>query len=368
MSNRLITLTSAAAISTERPVLAIVVPCYNEQECLPETSSRLASLLQGMIDSGTVDAASRVWFVDDGSRDNTWQLIEAACAKPDLRACGIKLSRNRGHQIALLAGLMNAKGDALISIDADLQDELEVIPKMVAALAAGNDIVYGVRSQRKTDTFFKRVTAEGYYRLLDKLGVEIIFNHADYRLMSRRAIEALREFPESNVFLRGMIPQLGFQSTTLEYARNERFAGESKYPLAKMLALAWQGVTSFSAVPLRAITTLGMVVSLVSLAMGVWALGVRLFDPAAVPGWASIVIPIFLISGVQLLSLGIIGEYLAKVFMETKRRPLYFVDRLVHWPMDSVAPQILQQPGSETQAASIPRRESPDLEKIVSRT
>ena len=360
--------TSLAAIKVGRPILAIVVPCYNEKECLPETSSRLDSLLQGMIDTGAIDPASRVWFVDDGSRDNTWQLIEAACAKPELRACGIKLSRNRGHQIALLAGLMTAKGDALISIDADLQDELEVIPKMVSAFVSGHDIVYGVRSQRKTDTFFKRVTAEGYYRLLDKLGVEIIFNHADYRLMSRRAIEALRKFPESNVFLRGMIPQLGFNSTTLEYARNERFAGESKYPLGKMLALAWQGVTSFSAVPLRAITTIGMLVSLLSLAMGIWALGVRLFSDAAVPGWASIVIPMFLISGVQLLSLGIIGEYLAKVFMETKRRPLYFVDRLVHLRADSLAPQILQQSGSETQAASVPGRESPDLEEIVART
>lgn len=311
------------------PVLAIVVPCYNEEECLQETSGRLAALLQTMIDSGSIDAASRVWFVDDGSRDRTWPLIQAASTQPEMRVCGIKLSRNRGHQIALLAGLMTAKGDVLISIDADLQDELEVIPTMITEFKAGNDIVYGVRSKRETDTFFKRVTAEGYYKLLDRLGVEIVFNHADYRLMSRRAIEALREFPESNVFLRGMIPQLGFPSTTLEYARHERFAGESKYPLGKMLALAWQGVTSFSAVPLRAITTLGVGVSVLSLAMGIWALGVRLFSEDAVPGWASIVIPLFLISGVQLLSLGIIGEYVAKVFMETKRRPLYFVDRLV---------------------------------------
>lgn len=314
------------------PILAIVVPCYNEQEVLPETLRRLASLLQAMIDSGIVDAASKVWFVDDGSRDRTWPLIEAASTQAGMRVCGIKLSRNRGHQIALLAGLMTAKGDVLISIDADLQDELEVIPKMITEFKAGNDIVYGVRSKRETDTFFKRVTAEGYYKLLDRLGVEIVFNHADYRLMSRRAIEALREFPESNVFLRGIIPQLGFPSTTLEYARHERFAGESKYPLGKMLALAWQGVTSFSAAPLRAITALGVGVSMLSLALGIWALGVRLFSEDAVPGWASIVIPLFLISGMQLLSLGIIGEYLAKVFMEAKRRPLYFVDRLVEPP------------------------------------
>lgn len=342
-----------------------MVPCYNEKECLPETSRRLAVLLQEMIDAKAIDSGSRVWFVDDGSRDNTWQLIEAACAMPEMRACGVKLSRNRGHQIALLAGLMNAKGDVLISIDADLQDELEVIPKMIDAFVSGHDIVYGVRNQRTTDTFFKRVTAEGYYKLLDKLGVEIIFNHADYRLMSRRAIEALREFPESNVFLRGMIPQLGFNSTTIEYARNERFAGESKYPLGKMLALAWQGVTSFSAVPLRAITALGMAVSLLSVAMGIWALAVRLFSSAAVPGWASIVIPMFLISGVQLLSLGIIGEYLAKVFMETKRRPLYFVDRLVQQRGNSPTPQILGQSDAEIQLVSVPRRESPDLEEVI---
>lgn len=354
------------SIAMLKPILAIVVPCYNEQECLPETSSRLAALLQVMIDGGLIDSASRIWFVDDGSRDRTWPLIEAASQQVALRVCGIKLSRNRGHQIALLAGLMTAKGDVLISIDADLQDELEVIPKMINEFRAGSEIVYGVRGKRETDTFFKRITAEGYYKLLDRLGVEIIFNHADYRLMSRRAIEALREFPESNVFLRGMIPQLGFPSTTLEYARNERFAGESKYPLGKMLALAWQGVTSFSAVPLRAITTMGVMVSMLSLAMGVWALGVRLFSQDAVPGWASIVIPLFLISGVQLLSLGIIGEYLAKVFMETKRRPLYFVDRLVQAPSAaSTATKVDQQAGSEAQLGSIPRSKAPDLEYVV---
>lgn len=332
----------ASRISSDCPILAIVVPCYNEQECIPETSRRLAELLQSMIDSCLINSASRVWFVDDGSRDGTWPLIVVASEHPGNRACGIKLSRNRGHQIALLAGLMTATGDILISIDADLQDELAVIPRMVVEFMSGHDIVYGVRSKRETDTFFKRVTAEGYYKLLDRLGVEIIFNHADYRLMSRRAIESLREFPESNIFLRGMIPQLGFASTTLEYARTERFAGESKYPLGKMLALAWQGVTSFSTVPLRAITTFGVSVSLLSLAMGVWALGVRLFSHDAVPGWASTVIPLFFISGVQLLSLGIIGEYLAKVFMETKRRPLFFVDRVVQSPGIPLETQISQ--------------------------
>lgn len=323
------------------PALAIVVPCFNEEDVLPETLRRLNALLRGLIDSGRVRASSRIWFVDDGSLDATWSLIRDAASGPHSLSCGIKLSRNRGHQIALFAGLMTAKGDVLISIDADLQDDLDVIPKMLTEFKAGNDIVYGVRSARQTDTLFKRLTAEGYYRLLKRLGVEVIFNHADYRLMSRRAVEALRDFPESNIFLRGIIPQLGFSSSTVEYTRRERFAGESKYPLGKMLALAWQGVSSFSAAPLHAITTLGMGVSVLSLAMGAWALGVRLFSEDAVPGWASIVIPLFLISGVQLLSMGIIGEYLAKVFVETKHRPLYFVDRLV------VPPTASSQPGAE---------------------
>jgi len=311
------------------PVLAIIVPCYNEQEVLPETTRRLCHLLRDLVAGGEIDEGSRIWFIDDGSRDRTWQLIDLAAAQPDSRICGIKLSRNRGTQIALLAGLLTARGDVLISVDADLQDDLEVIPKMLDEFSHGHDIVYGVRKSRDTDTFFKRLSAEGYYHLLQRLGVEVVFNHADYRLMSRRAVEALREFPESNLFLRGLIPQLGFPTTTVAYDRAERHAGESKYPLGKMLALAWQGITSFSALPLRAITVLGVTVSMLSLAMGIWALGVRLFSDRAVPGWASIVIPLFLISGIQLLSLGIIGEYLAKIFVETKRRPLFFIERLL---------------------------------------
>lgn len=320
---------AATESSRQPPMLAIVVPCYNEQAVLPETLRRLRLLLSQLVTSGLIDPASRAWLVDDGSRDATWPMICDAAAGAGAPFCGIKLSRNRGHQVALLAGLMTAQGDVLISVDADLQDDLAVIPKMLAAFFQGNDIVYGVRSRRSTDTVFKRFTAEGYYRLLQRLGVEIVFNHADYRLMSRRAVEALRAFPEHNIFLRGLVPQLGFASTTVEYARLERFAGESKYPLGKMLALAWQGVTSFSVAPLRAITALGVAVSLLSLGMGVWALAVRLFTSSALPGWASIVIPLFLLSGVQLLSLGIIGEYLAKIFVETKRRPLYFLDQIV---------------------------------------
>jgi len=331
------------------PVVAIVVPCFNEQEVLTETCRRLEALLSGLVLDGAAHADSRVWLVDDGSKDSTWALIQDVACRPGALFRGLKLSRNRGHQIALLAGLMTARGDVTISIDADLQDDLDVMPRMLAAFEAGHDIVYAVRSSRQTDTFFKRATATAYYRLLERLGVEIVFNHADYRLMSRRAIEALREYPESNVFLRGIVPQLGYPSTTVEFVRHERFAGESKYPLRKMLALAWQGVTSFSAAPLRAITALGVGVSVISLALGGWALWVRLFSPDAVPGWASIVIPLFLISGVQLLSLGIIGEYLAKIFLETKRRPLYFIERLTP-PQPGVAEA--QAPGAAAQPSA----------------
>lgn len=310
------------------PILAVVVPCYNEQEVLPETCTRLGALLRRLIDAGKIAPASRIWFVDDGSHDRTWPLIEEASTESGSLVCGIKLSRNRGHQAALMAGLMTATGDVLVSVDADLQDDLEAIPKMLDEYSAGCDIVYGVRNSRESDTFFKRFTAEGYYTLLKRLGIEIVFNHADYRLMSRRAVEALRAFPETNVFLRGLIPQLGFRSAQVEYARSERFAGASKYPLGKMLALAWQGVTSFSAAPLRAITALGLMVSVGSIGMGFWALWVRLFSDSALPGWASTVIPLFLLSGVQLLSLGVIGEYLAKIFIETKQRPMYFVEQI----------------------------------------
>ena len=315
-------------LTTVPPILAVVVPCFNEQAVLPETRRQLETLLGELMAVDRISPDSRIWFVDDGSGDRTWSLISAASEEPQSVCCGLKLSRNRGHQVALLAGLMNAQGDVLVSVDADLQDDLAVIPQMLAQYVAGCDIVYGVRNSRRSDSFFKRFTAEGYYRLLARLGVEVVFNHADYRLMSRRAVEALRAYPESNLFLRGIIPQLGFPASVVKYERHERFAGESKYPLQKMLALAWQGVTSFSAVPLRAITALGVGVSVLSIAMGFWALGVRLFSDSAVPGWASIVIPLFLISGVQLLSLGIIGEYVAKIFLETKRRPLYFLEQV----------------------------------------
>jgi polyisoprenyl-phosphate glycosyltransferase len=306
--------------------LSIVVPCYNEEAVLPETIQQLTKLLQYLIDKGKITSDSCVYYVDDGSRDRTWSLIEAfAKTNPFVR--GIKLSRNRGHQNALLAGLLTVKGEAVISVDADLQDDLSAIEAMLDDYAAGHDIVYGVRSSRKTDTFFKNFTAIAYYRLLAVMGVEIIYNHADYRLMSRRVIEALKEFGEVNLFLRGIIPQLGFSHAVVYYERAERFAGESKYPLKKMLALAWQGITSFSDVPLKFITGLGLLVSLISFAVTLWAVWIKLFTEMAIPGWASTVLPIYFLGGIQLLCLGIIGEYLAKIYTETKRRPRYIIEK-----------------------------------------
>ncbi len=306
--------------------LSIVVPCYNEEAVLPETISRLGALKRELIAHQHIAPDSEIILVDDGSRDRTWlQIEQASAADPCVR--GIKLSRNRGHQAALIAGLFCAEGDAVVSVDADLQDDLNAIFEMVAACGKGADVVYGVRKRRDTDTFFKRFTAESYYKLLDTLGVEIVFNHADYRLLSRRALEALKQYGESNLFLRGIIPQLGFPSAIVYYDRAERFAGESKYPLKKMLGFAWQGVTSFSAAPLRAITGLGVAVSIISFVVALWALWVRLFSESAVPGWASTVVPMFFLAGIQLLCIGIIGEYLAKIYLEVKRRPTYFIEK-----------------------------------------
>lgn len=306
--------------------LAIVVPCYNEEQVLPETARRLAELLQGLTHTGKVSADSRVWFIDDGSRDRTWALIEQL-AQADPRIKGIKLSRNRGHQNALLCGLMNAEGDVLISVDADLQDDLGAIEKMLEANVQGADVVYGVRSRRDTDTFFKRFTAQAYYKLLHAMGVDVVFDHADYRLLTRRAIEALREYGESNLFLRGIIPTLGFRSSKVYYERQERFAGESKYPLRKMLGLAIEGITSFSPLPLRMIAALGIVVTIVSAFLGLWTVAVRLFSDTTVPGWASTVVPVYFLGGLQLLGIGVIGEYLSKVYTEVKRRPRYIIEK-----------------------------------------
>ncbi|HKC45886.1 MAG TPA: glycosyltransferase family 2 protein [Burkholderiales bacterium] len=308
--------------------LAVVVPCYNEQDVLPETSRRLLGVLDRLAADGLASHASRVYFVDDGSRDRTWTEIEAL-AQGDGRVYGIKLSRNRGHQNALVAGLFTAEGDAIVSIDADLQDDVDVIQEMVQRYHEGSEVVYGVREDRSSDSLFKRFSAELYYRLLGLMGVQVVFNHADYRLLSRRAIEALREYREVNLFLRGIIPMLGFKTATVSYKRSARRAGESKYPLRKMVSLAVDGVTSFSATPLRLITALGLLVCLGSFALVAWALWLRLFTDQAVPGWTSTVLPIYFLGGVQLLCIGVIGEYLAKIYLEVKARPRFVIEQVV---------------------------------------
>jgi polyisoprenyl-phosphate glycosyltransferase len=308
--------------------LSVVVPCYNEELALPETASRLLGLLNDLISTGVATHASAIYFVDDGSTDRTWEII-ATLASEQPRCHGIKLSRNHGHQPALLSGLLTVPGDAVVSIDADLQDDVSAMKEMVAAHLAGSDIVYGVRHRRQSDTWFKRITAESYYHLAGALGVRLVFNHADYRLLSRRAIETLKQFGERNLFLRGLIPQLGFNSSIVYYDRLERVAGKSKYPVGKMLAFALEGITSFSAVPLRLITLLGLLVAAVSFAIAVWALWVRTFNPSAVPGWASTVIPLYFLGGIQLLCTGIIGQYLAKIYVETKARPRFTIEKVV---------------------------------------
>lgn len=306
--------------------LAIVVPCYNEEEVLPETNRRLLALLTHMQAQQLVTADSSVHFVDDGSRDRTWALIEELSAA-DPRIHGIKLSRNRGHQAALLAGLMTVEGDALVSIDADLQDDVSVIEKMVREFVGGAEVVYGVRDSRETDSVFKRNTALAYYGLMRKMGVDLVHNHADFRLLGRRAVEALRQYGEINMFLRGIVPLIGYRAATVKYDRAERFAGVSKYPLRKMLAFAIEGITSFSIVPLRLITLLGFLVSGFSFAMILFIIYGTLVMHAVIPGWASSVVPIYFLGGIQLLSIGILGEYVAKIYLETKQRPRYFIEQ-----------------------------------------
>ena len=310
-------------------ILYIVVPCYNEEEVLPETSRRLKEKLEALMAAGTISRESRVLFVNDGSKDKTWQLIEELHQSSPIFS-GVDLSRNRGHQNALLAGLMTAKErcDMAISMDADLQDDIDAVDAMVEQYYAGCDIVYGVRSSRKKDTFFKRFTAEGFYRLMNSMGAETVFNHADYRLMSRRALEGLAQFKEVNLFLRGIVPMIGYRTGTVEYERGERFAGESKYPLKKMLSFAMEGITSLSTKPIRYITLLGVLIFLVSLVMLVvfiaqWALGMT------VAGWASVICSVWAIGGLILLSLGVIGEYIGKIYLETKGRPRFLIRQVL---------------------------------------
>ncbi|MDQ3774826.1 MAG: glycosyltransferase family 2 protein [Pseudomonadota bacterium] len=308
--------------------LCIVVPCYNEEEVLEETCGRLLALLTTMTDARQVSPASRICFVDDGSTDRTWALIESLAGK-DGRVTGIKLSRNRGHQNALLAGLLTAEGDAIISVDADLQDDIDAIPRMIEQLTRGADIVFGVRTRRDNDAIFKRVTAHAFYRLMNRLGAQTIYDHADFRLMSRRAVEALRQYREVNVFLRGIVPLVGFPTAVVEYERSQRLAGTSKYPLRKMISFALEGVTSFSVVPLRIITFMGTLVFLITFGLGVWVLYVRLFTDLAVPGWASTMLPMFFLGGVQILCLGVMGEYLGRLYQEMKARPRYIIEKKI---------------------------------------
>jgi len=310
------------------PSLAIVVPCYNEEEVFPKTLASLQALLARLIASEKISTNSKIYFVDDGSRDSTWTLLKTA-AEEHTDVVAIKLSRNKGHQNALYAGLRTTIEDLVVSIDADLQDDPANIEYMVDQFHKGNDVVYGVRSERATDTFFKRFSAEGYYHLMRKMGVDLVFNHADFRLMSRRALDALLEYEESNLFLRGIVREVGFPSAIVEYERQAREAGESKYPLRKMLSFAWNGITAFSAVPLRAITVIGLLSSLISFFIIAWVLVTRLFTDDAIPGWASILLPLLFIGSVQLLCLGVIGEYIIKLYTESKRRPKYHISNIV---------------------------------------
>lgn len=312
----------------EAPCLKIVVPCFNEEEVLPETVRRLTALLERLTGERRVAPSSGVVFVDDGSRDRTWRLIEEMASRTPFVG-GIKLSRNRGHQHALLAGLFTVRGDVVVSIDADLQDDIEVITAMLDEYGAGAEIVYGVRDDRSSDTIFKRVTARAFYRFMDMLGVESVYNHADFRLMSRQAIEAMKQFGEVNLFLRGIVPLVGFRSAVVYYTRAERLAGVSKYPIRKMLSLAWNAVTSFSVVPLRLITMIGFLVFSFSAGMVGWILWIRIFSDEAVPGWASTLIPIYFLGGIQILSIGVLGEYLGKVYQEAKARPRYIIEKVI---------------------------------------
>ena len=311
-------------------ILFVVVPCYNEEEVLGETNKRLTKKLKSMIEGEKISPKSRILYVDDGSKDKTWSIIEEFHDRFPL-VSGLKISRNRGHQNALYGGLMTAKEycDCAVSIDADLQDNIEVLEAFMEKFDQGRDIVYGVRSDRSTDSFFKRKTATSYYTMMNKMGADVIYNHADCRLMSKRALEALADFKEVNLFLRGMVPLIGFTTDTVEYKRDKRFAGESKYPLKKMLALAFDGITSFSIKPIRWITFIGFFIFACSIIALLYSV-ITYFMGRANSGWPSLMVSIWMLGGLQLLAMGIIGEYLGKIYMEVKGRPRYIVDKLLH--------------------------------------
>lgn len=316
---------TATAAKRSEPALAIVMPCYNEEQVLARSADAIAGYLDDLKQRRVVSQDSYVYLVDDGSRDETWSIVERlAATMPTIR--GIKLARNFGQQGAMLAGMLEVDTDVVVTIDADMQDDETCIERMVQAYRNGAEIVYGVRNDRSTDSIVKRVPAESYYRILNLLGVPVVFNHSEYRLLSRRAIGLLREFGEANLFLRGMVPMVGLKSEIVEFARRKRTGGVSKYPVLKLVGLAWQGITSFSVAPLRIAMICGVVLALLSSAFGVWALLTRYFGSGVVPGWASTVIPMYFLGGIQLLFLGVIGEYIGKIYLETKRRPRYLID------------------------------------------
>ncbi len=308
------------------PTVYFVIPCYNEEEVLPETSKRLTIKLDSLKSRGLIDGKSRVLLVDDGSKDKTWHLIEKL-TEENAYFEGIKLAHNRGHQHALLAGLETAaqRCDCAISLDADLQDDIDALDEFIIKFNEGCDVVYGVRNKRDTDSFFKRTTAQGFYRVLKMLGVDVVFNHADYRLMSRRVLEALGEYKEVNLFLRGIVPLIGYRSDYVYYDRHERFAGETKYPLKKMIALAVDGITSFSVKPLKLISALGIIISILSVFGLIYAL-VSFFMGVAVAGWTATVASIWFLGGLQMLCIGVVGGYIGKIYTEVKARPRYRIE------------------------------------------
>jgi glycosyltransferase involved in cell wall biosynthesis len=317
---------SPEAARGDVPRLAIIVPCHNEQEVLRDSVAKLLARLGELRSSRLVTDDSYLCLIDDGSTDRTWQLIrDAHGVHPDVQ--GIKLTRNFGHQGALLAGLLECDADAIVTIDADLQDDEGCIAEMLQQYHAGHDIVLGVRSDRSSDSLSKRATASAYYGLLRRLGVDVVAHHADYRLLSRRALTELRQYPETNLFLRGMVPLLGLPTATVHYVRRVRQAGTSKYPSRRMFGLAWEGITSFSVAPVRLVAALGFLIAFGSLAVTAWALVVKLATDSAIPGWASTVVPMYFLGGIQILCLGVIGEYVGKIYLESKRRPRYAVEK-----------------------------------------
>jgi len=310
--------------------LAIVVPCYNEEEVLQIASKALREVLDDLIQKGKIAEDSFILFVNDGSKDRTWELIEEEHKAFPVQVKGVKLAGNVGHQFALTAGLITAKdmSDVTVSIDADLQDDVNVIEEMIDKFHAGNDIVYGVRSERKTDTFFKRVTAQGFYKVMAMMGVKTVYNHADFRLMSKRALEHFSQFKETNLFLRGMVPLIGYQTDCVYYERKERVAGESKYPLKKMLALAFNGITSFSIKPISMITGLGAIIVVGCVLAVIYAL-ISYFTGNVTPGWTSLIISVWFIGGVQLMAIGLVGQYIGKIYVEVKQRPRYNIEKVL---------------------------------------